>query len=194
MSQTITKTYTVYSYDELSDEAKEKARLELYDINVDFDWWEYDGHTGFSMDEIKKFHLNAYKSESDDLLKFKKMYFDIDRGGHVQFIDCSFSNNELARKFLGITPRLWEKIDISFNNSGRNTNTYLEIEWNDWDSEQTEHDEILIERAKERFDNKMEEALKNLRDQYDYLMSKEAIEDTIKANEYTFDENGYRKN
>ena len=190
MSQIITKTYTVYSYDELSDDAKENAIRELYDINVDYEWWDYDGHTGFSIDEIKKFHLDAYKSESDDLLKFKKMYFDIDRGGYVQFIDCSFSDNGLARKFLGITPRLWDKIYLSFNNSGRNTNTRLEIEWDDWDSEQTEHDEVLIERAKKRFDDKMSEALSDLRQQYDYLTGKEAIEETIKANEYTFDENG----
>ena len=32
-----TKTYIVYTFDELSDDAKEKAIQNLYDINVDHD-------------------------------------------------------------------------------------------------------------------------------------------------------------
>lgn len=35
-----TRTYTVYKFDELSDDAKEKAIQNLYDINVDHEWWE----------------------------------------------------------------------------------------------------------------------------------------------------------
>lgn len=49
----------LYHFDELSDEAKEKAVSELYDINVDYDWWQfiYDDAenidlklTGFNLD------------------------------------------------------------------------------------------------------------------------------------------------
>ena len=31
---------TVYEFDELSDKSKENAIRNLYDINVDYDWWE----------------------------------------------------------------------------------------------------------------------------------------------------------
>jgi len=34
------KTIEVYSFDELSDDAKKKAIQKLCDINVDFDWWD----------------------------------------------------------------------------------------------------------------------------------------------------------
>lgn len=37
MREIITK---VYQFHELSDEAKEKAIEKLYDINVDYDWWD----------------------------------------------------------------------------------------------------------------------------------------------------------
>lgn len=36
----ITEVYNVFSFDELSKEAQEKAIEKLYDINVDIDWWE----------------------------------------------------------------------------------------------------------------------------------------------------------
>jgi hypothetical protein len=35
-----TRTINVYEFSELSDEAKEKAIEKLYDINVDYDWWD----------------------------------------------------------------------------------------------------------------------------------------------------------
>ena len=34
-----TVTINIYQFSELSDEAKENAIKELYDINVDSDWW-----------------------------------------------------------------------------------------------------------------------------------------------------------
>lgn len=57
-----TTKHTVYSFDELSEEAKQKALENLYDINVNYDWWEYiygDAETiglkltGFDVDRNK---------------------------------------------------------------------------------------------------------------------------------------------
>lgn len=39
--RTVTTHTTVYRFDELSDKAKQKAIEKRYDINVDFDWWDY---------------------------------------------------------------------------------------------------------------------------------------------------------
>src|SRR5687768_4525260 len=36
-----TKTITLYSFDELSESAQQKAIEGLYDLNTDNDWWEY---------------------------------------------------------------------------------------------------------------------------------------------------------
>lgn len=35
-----TKSYNVYKFNELSEESQQKAIENLYDINVDYDWWE----------------------------------------------------------------------------------------------------------------------------------------------------------
>lgn len=37
--RTFTVTHEVYTFDELSEDARQKALEELYDINVDSDWW-----------------------------------------------------------------------------------------------------------------------------------------------------------
>jgi hypothetical protein len=49
--RTETKTFTVYSFDELSEEGKEKAISKLYDLNVDHEWWS------FTYDDAKEIGL-----------------------------------------------------------------------------------------------------------------------------------------
>ena len=63
----------VYSFDELSDKAKEKVLSNFCDINVEFDWWEYtylDAETvglkikGFDLDS-RNIDLELYESVGD---------------------------------------------------------------------------------------------------------------------------------
>ena len=65
--RTYTEEHTVYSFDELSKEAQEKAIERLYNINVDYDWWDgvyYDaGEIGL---EITEFDL--YRRDIDGKL------------------------------------------------------------------------------------------------------------------------------
>lgn len=60
--RTFTTKHTVYNFDELSEDAKQKALENLYDINVNYDWWEFiyeDAEniglkiTGFDLDRNK---------------------------------------------------------------------------------------------------------------------------------------------
>lgn len=44
----------------------------------------------------------------------------------------------------------------------------------------------ILERAVEIFSDKMEEALKDLRDNYEWNLSDEAVKETILCNEYEF--------
>jgi len=56
-------TINIYKYHELPEEAKQKVLQNLYDINVDLDWWE-----------------SVYYDL--DLIGLKCNGFDIDRGSH----------------------------------------------------------------------------------------------------------------
>ncbi|MFA5049296.1 MAG: hypothetical protein WC516_09795, partial [Patescibacteria group bacterium] len=94
--KTITKTYKVYEFDELSQEAKDKVIEKLRYINVEagFDWWEDDGLLELTPEQAKKARITdaEYKTE---MFKFKKIYFDLDRAHYIQFPDLRI-NNEVA--------------------------------------------------------------------------------------------------
>lgn len=188
--ETKTVTYNLYQYDELSDDAKENAIEWGQYLNVDYDWWDYDGITGFTAKEIAKHHL---KNPPDDLLKYKEIYFSIGREWYIQFKDARFTDDETARKFLGVPKGLWEQVYWTINDIPyRDSNTRLEYEPNDNYKEFTPKQIEILDRAVERFADKMQDCLISLRNAYEYLTSKEAIEETIKANEYTFDIDGNR--
>ena len=190
--KTKTVTYDLYQYNELSDDAKEKALEWGYDLNVDYDWWEQDGLTGFTAQEIRKHRL---VNPPDDLLTYKHLYFDIDRGDYIQFDNARFTDDETARKFLGVPKSLWEQVYWRINSiPGRETNTRLEYEAQDWEKEFTKKQFVILDNAVERFADKMHDCLFSLRNDYECRTSREAIEETIEINEYTFDIDGNRKN
>lgn len=182
------KSYPVYKYDELSESAKERACEKLYDINVDHEWYDYDGKTGFSQVEIDKYGLEL--EYSGDLLNYKKLYFDLDRANYIQFVDASFAHEDTARKYLMVPAELWQKVDFTINDQpGRNGDTRLEYEHSEGDNF-TDAEIVILDRAVKQFSDKVHEALSGLRSQYEYLCTREAIEETIRANMYEFDERG----
>lgn len=189
----ITEVHKLYEFSELSDAAKQKALEILRYTNVDYDWWDYDGHMGFSADEIRKHHLTEDESKHE-LVKFKELHFDLDRAAYVQFDGAQFSNDETARKYLGVPKSIWERTDWSFSNvchGGNNCNsTELEYEWRG-DHDLTPRQSAILDRAVERFKDKVHECYRNLQQSYDYLTSDEAIKESIEANEFEFTETGH---
>lgn len=184
-----TVTYNTYKFSELSPEAQEKALENLRYINVgDSFWYEYDGKTGFTSTEIKRMKLQNNKDIPDDLLKYKHLYFDLDRSWYIQFDDCDFSDDEVARKFLRVPRDVWNKTAWNFT-AGRDFTTKLIWEWMG-EKDPTKRQEEILDRACEIFSDKMEEALKGLRDTYEWNLTDEAVKETIECNEYEFTEDG----
>ena len=75
------------------------------------------------------------------------------------------------------------------NWSGREINTYLMWEFTNNDGytiDPTAKQEEILDRAVERFSDKVHEALTGLKNSYEYCTSRKAIEETIRANEYEF--------
>jgi len=177
----------VYKYNELSEEQKEKVLNNLCDIGVDYDWWECDCMTGFTSKEMKECRL-------PDLLTYKDMYFSIDRAWYIQFTDCSFADSEVARKYLKVPKKLWNNTYFSFENrhysGSSNGTTKLIYEPQDNYAKFTPKQLEILERAADRFNDKMEECLKNLRDDYEYRTSRKGIEKMIEMNDYEFTEEG----
>ncbi len=166
--KTITKKYKVYTFNELSEDSQQKALGKLWDINVDYDWWES------TYDDAKEIDL-------------KITGFDIDRGAYCKgnFID---SAENTAHKII--------------DNHGPECETYKDSETylKDRDSiinnaERDQDGEFINEYE---LDNKLDdldsEYLKTiledyriiLQKEYEYQTGRDAIIETINANEYTF--------
>lgn len=191
--KTITTHTNVYKFDELSEKAQDKAVENLYDINVGDDfWYDYDGKTGFSQEEIDLLHKNGLAKDHkipDELIDHDEIYFDIDRGSYIQLVNPSFSDSEVARCFCGISKRIWSLLEHRFYVTDRR-NGDTKIEFSYCGNKEFKAVNAAIEQAEERINEKIQEVLSDLRKNYDYLTSREAIIETIKANDYDFTEDG----
>lgn len=185
------KQVKLYRLSELSPSAREKAIGSLSDINVDYDWWQDDGLIDLSKQEINSRHLQ--KDYKGLLFSWSKIYFDIDRGSYLQFIDLVVSDNNVFRKFLRIPKSLWQNVYFRFENSHgnwnqSNTKIVFENQYNDRDF--TSKQQSILDIATSIFDDKISEGLSNLKQQYEFLTSEEQIIETIEANSYKFTEEG----
>lgn len=170
-----TITTTVYSFDELSNEAKQVAINELWDTNVSYDWWNYmydDARqiglqiNGFDIDRCSRVEgeLNVSMCESCDLIK----------ANHGDGCDTY----KLAIDYLA----QWDNLVYKYSD-GINTDKVDEDNIYEFDNEAE-----LLER--EYMNDLCECYLTMLREEYEYQTSEEAIIEAITANDYQFTECG----
>ncbi len=165
------KSITVYKFDELSQDAKEKALCELSDINVDHDWY---GHIYNGAKEIGLIITE----------------FDLSRNtikGHIRLnvpAVCKLirkHHGKEAVEYLNQYIEEFKKYRDKYKNEFDNpVHALEEFEFED------EANDILCDFEKAL----LEEYLIILGKEYEYLQYNEAIIETIEANEYEFDENG----
>jgi len=163
----------VYTFNELSETAQQKAIEKLYDINVSYDWWDF-----------------TYEDASNVGLKISG--FDIWRGSdvNIEFTDGDATNTaHLIEKEHGnkcstyiTAKRFLSKRDRIINTAEKDENGEF--------ADESEVDSLLDECDNNFLKLLAINYLKLLKDNYDYLISEEAIKETIEANEYEFTEDG----
>jgi len=172
-----TKTINLYEFDELSDKAKEKAINSLLDINVSHEWWEWTYEdaknigliiTSFDIDSYCKGNLEVSLSECCDLI-FKN---------HPELCDTYTDAMDYEKR--------WGELVKKYSD-GVNTDEVAEGNEYDFDNEANELESEFTRAL-------LEDYRIILRKEYEYLTSNQAIIETIKANEYTFTENGKLEN
>lgn len=182
MPTTRTLTFTVYKFDELSEQAQEKALERLWDLNVDHDWWEHvyeDAErigikiTGFDLDRnTVKGHLTENLLEA-----FKLVRQNYDKDCEI-FKTAKHHLNKYIQTFIQWYDRESKQDDAP---SHWNRVTWLrEFAYED------EADELIGDYLLSIF----EDYLIILRKEYEYLTSREQITKSIKAIEYEFNEDG----
>jgi len=167
------KETKVYPFNELSDDAKQEALEKLYDINVDYEWWDC-----------------VYEDAANVGIKISG--FDLDRGSYCKG-DFTLDAEEVANKIIAEHGESCEtyKAAIDFFDAVKVIKEKHESDV-EYDPEYMEYNETGdYEEAVEEFKGFILEDYRiMLEKQYEYLTGEEAIVETIEANEYEFTEDG----
>jgi hypothetical protein len=158
----------VFSFNELNEDAKEKAVQNLYDINIDFEWWEF---TYYDAKEIG----------------LKITSFDLDRNRHVkgEFI---FEVKEVINAILSNHGQTCDTYKVA-ENYKEEIFSLIEKEEN-LDFRNYDLEGQISDLENEFLESLLEEYSIILQRECEYLQSEKAIIETILANDYEFTEEG----
>lgn len=176
----VTKTLTLYKFDELSEVAQEKAMEKLWDINVDYDWWDctYEDAANIGL-EIQEFDL--YRKSIDGKLKVSLIECCRDiRKNHGKTCDTFKTARqylqEYAEEFAQWRSAVLTEEEREEMKHFSPKDWLNEFEWSEYADQITDQFRKAL----------LEDYLSMLGREYDYLTSPEAIKNTIEANEYLF--------
>ena len=162
---------SLYTFNELSEEAKEKAIENLYDVNVDYAWWD-----------------STY--ENAENIGCKITGFDIDRGSYCN-IEFQTSAIEVAEDILinhGEQSETYKTAMAFMQEWQPISDDYMDEASENYESAESEDKLCELE---EDFKNSLSEDYRIiLKNEYEYLTSKEAIIKSIEVNGYEFYEDG----
>ena len=156
------KTINVYEFNELNDEAKEKAINHFCDINVDYEWWE-----------------GIYEDANETDIKITG--FEMDRYCNIELYDTLFNT---MNKIMQCHGKMCDTHKLAEEYSRRRNDLVYEFGDGDTVFEDNEGD---FDRAEEELDEEYTKFLAEeyrimLIKEYDYLTSEEAIIETIECN------------
>lgn len=169
------ETVKIYTFSELSKEAQEKAIKRHYGINMHYDWWSciYDDAeriglklTGFGTDRNKHAKGELINSPYDVAQKIIAEHGD------------TCNTYQTAQEFISDWNSLVEKYSDGINKE-------LVTEENEYEFDQ---DADYLEQ--EFLKSLLSDYATILQKESDYLMSDEAIKETLISNDYEFTEDG----
>jgi hypothetical protein len=161
----------LYKFNELPEEVQEKAIEKYFDINVDYDWWDF-----------------TYEDAENIGLKING--FDLDRGNYCngEFI---LSTSEVAQNVLkehGGNCDTYKTAENFLDEFNPVFTEYLDESSDNYESAESEDKMIYLET--EFLNSLLEDYRIILRNEYSYLTSEKAIKETLIVNDYDFTENG----
>jgi hypothetical protein len=189
--KTISIEKTVFTLDEVKEQAIEKN----WDINVDHDWWGFvydDAATifemlGYSLDATHPFFFSGFDSQGDGACINRASWSY--KAGCVKAIrDYAPQDNELhriARELQNIAAKSFYTGTASIRQSGHyyheiSMSFYTDCEKGYFDDD--DFQDVTADLCRWLY--------KRLETEYNYLTSEEAIEETLRCNNYKFDEYG----
>ena len=161
----------IFKFNELNEEAKQNAISNLYNINIDYNWWE------FIYEDAKNIGLKI-TSFNLDRNRYAKGEFILNAPEVAQNILSNHGKEcetyKTAESFLEV----WQPI----------FNAYMDEESEKYESSESEDE--MQELEDDFLNSLLEDYSIILQNACDYLQSDESIIDTIEANDYEFTEDG----
>lgn len=201
-----TTTRTLYQFEELSERAQEKALQELWDINMDHEWWDCVTED-----------INEFGKVSGLGCEYGKE-FDCDRGRYIAIENICVGARELFEKasavqdFPNIFKEVYEPFLGQFSErdrrnlerlervqalgclTGRTGRRGVSADVEAWTNSEHTRCNALIDRLQEawkQFLRDLEHAYVTMLDrEYEYQTSEERVKESILANGYEFEEDG----
>jgi len=190
-----TEVIEIYSFDELSEEAKKKAIeqvRESYYVNNDFAEWAIDQcYLFMPEDEARKGTDIFIKNTRENI------YFDTGRNRHIKCDEAMNVTDEKAfLNWLGLAEDKHNLIQWNiYTPSGRNSDTTIEIlpEDENLDISEFENEHgINIKDLEDKFSNHCIDVLRSIENNIESRYEDESIIEDIQANEYEFHKDGTR--
>jgi hypothetical protein len=187
---------TVYQFDELNEDAKEKAREWWREGGMDYEWYDAVYEDAKAIGElmgieIDKIYFSGFSSQGDGAC-FEGSYAYA-KSSVKAVIEYAPQDSELHRivKALAAIQKLnFYQLTATVKHSGHYYHefcTNIDAQRAD-DSFATEG----LDELKELLRDFMHWIYRQLETEYDYLNSDEQVDETIRINEYTFTEDGNR--
>lgn len=165
-----------YEYDDLpSENAKEKVVNRFQDMNVDYGDWYGD----FPYEDLKEIGLTG-----------ENLYFDLDRGQYLYFNKIYVNDIGKFLKSVGIKLTSKAGKELMENMITIETRNYGGGSGRNYVSTSANVAEEIVDVMSEFLQNKLEKIRLKLSKEYDYQTSREQVEESIRANEYRFLEDG----
>ena len=183
----------VYEYDELTKEAQEKVLEKLWDLNVDYDWWEcvYEDATiiGKLMGiDISKIYFSGFSSQGDGAC-FEGTYQYQKRSvkSLTEYAPQDKKLHRIVNALYQLQKEHFYRLQATIKHQGRDYHKNCTI----IDIEDTQGYSLLVSKDVE---DELSELLRDFMDwiyriletEYNYQTEQAQIEETIRANDYQF--------
>lgn len=183
---------TVYTFDELDDRAKEKAREWYRDGSLDYEWWDtvYDyakeagAALGITVDNIE---FSGFYSYGDGACFTGRYTY---RKGWKQALRAVTQNEtleDIGRRLQAAQRLVFYKGAAVIVKTGHRYNDETSVRI-DCDPDT----DVFTNAVTDALRDFMRWIYKSLEQEYEYLLSDECVDDMIRANEYTFTADGRR--
>jgi hypothetical protein len=213
---------TIYTFDELSDKAKARARDWWREGGLDYDWWDstYDDFLQICAILGVTIKTRSYQvsgkngpiTRSSPCIEFTGFCQQGDGACFEGTYEYKAKCAREIRRYAGRDEKLWNIADrlvavqkkyrydaaATIEHTGRYSHAYsTTINVYLANAGFRRADDLLFPEdeteIKEIMHDLMNWLYRQLESEYEYLLSDEAVDESIEANEYTFDENGNRE-